>query len=268
MPDETYFGRRDLLAAGATFTAAAMVSGGAPQAQAAARTFVLVHGSWHGGWCWRRVADRLEQRGHKVYAPTLTGLGERVHLLSANVDLNTHITDIVNVIKFEDLKNIILVGHSYAGCVISGVAEQMPPAIASIVFVDAFLPEDGQRMLDLTPANLRAAAVEAQSKGEIVRPIVPAAAFKVNEQDQAWVNSKLTPQPLGPSFTPNKFTGARERVTKKTYIRALGYPMPSFDKWLEQCKADPTWRTHGIDSGHDIMVDRPDELTELLIAAV
>jgi hypothetical protein len=145
-----------------------------------------------------------------------------------------------------DLKNIILVGHSYAGCVISGVAEQMLPAMASIVFVDAFLPEDGQRMLDLTPVNLRAAAVEAQSKGEIVRPIVPAAAFKVNEQDQAWVNSKLTPQPLGPSFTPNKFTGARERVAKKTYIRALGYPMPSFDKWLEQCKADPTWRTHGI----------------------
>ena len=110
----------------------------------------------------------------------------------------------MNVIKFEELKNIVLVGHSYAGCVISGVAEQMLPAIASIVFVDAFLPEDGQRMLDLTPANLRDAALEAQSKGEIARPIVPAAAFKVNEQDQAWVNSKLTPQPLGPTFTPNR----------------------------------------------------------------
>jgi pimeloyl-ACP methyl ester carboxylesterase len=137
MPNETHFGRRDLLAAGATFTAATMVSGGAAQAQAAARTFVLVHGSWHGGWCWRRVADRLEQHGHKVYTPTLTGLGERVHLLTANVDLNTHITDVMNVIKFEDLKDLILVGHSYAGCVISGVAEQMLPTIASIVFVDA-----------------------------------------------------------------------------------------------------------------------------------
>jgi hypothetical protein len=88
--------------------------------------------------------------------------------------------------------------------------------------------------------------------------------------DQAWVNSKLTPQPLGPTFTPNKFTGAREKVAKKTYIRALGYSLPSFDKWLAQCKADPTdptWHTHSIDCGHDIMVDRPDELTELLIAA-
>ena len=210
MPNETDFARRGLLAAGATFTAATMISGGAAQAQAAARTFVLVHGSWHGGWCWRRVADRLERGGHKVYTPTLTGLGERVHLLNASVDLNTHVTDVVNVIKFEGLKEIVLVGHSYAGCVISGVAEQVLPAIASIVFVDAFLPEDGQRMLDLTPANLRDAALEAQSKGEIARPIVPAAAFKVNEQDQAWVNSKLTPQPLGPTFTPNKFTGARE----------------------------------------------------------
>jgi pimeloyl-ACP methyl ester carboxylesterase len=266
MPNETGFSRRDLLAAGATFTAATTISGGA-QAQAAARTFVLVHGSWHGGWCWRRVADRLERRGHKVYTPTLTGLGERVHLLNASVDLNTHISDVVNVIKFEELKNIVLVGHSYAGCVISGVAEQMLPAIASIVFVDAFLPEDGQRMLDLTPAVLRAAAIEAQSKGEIARPIVPAAAFRVNEQDQAWVNSKLTPQPLGPTFTPNKFTGAREKVAKKTYIRAVGNPQPSFDKWLAQCMADPTWRTHGIDCGHDIMVDKPDELTEQLIAA-
>jgi pimeloyl-ACP methyl ester carboxylesterase len=267
MPNETSFARRDLLAAGATFTAGTMISGGAAQAQDAARTFVLVHGSWHGGWCWRRVADRLERRGHKVYTPTLTGLGERVHLLTAKVDLNTHITDVVNVIKFEDLRNIVLVGHSYAGCVISGVAEEMLPTIASIVFVDAFLPEDGQRMLDLTPANLRDAALEAQSKGEIARPIVPAAAFKVNEQDQAWVNSKLTPQPLGPTFTPNKFAGARAKVAKKTYIRAQGYPMPGFDKWLAQCKADPTWRTHSIDCGHDIMVDRPDELTELLIAA-
>ncbi len=263
----TRLSRRNLLAAGATLGAATAIEGGSLQAQAAARTFVLVHGSWHGGWCWRRVADRLERRGHKVYTPTLTGLGERVHLLTASVDLNTHITDVVNLIKFEDLKDIVLVGHSYAGCIISGVAEQMLPAIASIVFVDAFLPEDGQRMLDLTPANLRAAALEAQSKGEMSRPIVPAAAFRVNEKDQAWVNSKLTPQPLGPTFTPNKFSGARDKVAKKTYIRAASYPQPAFDKWLAQCKADPTWRTHGVDSGHDIMVDKPDELTELLIAA-
>ena len=115
---------------------------------------------------------------------------------------------------------------------------------------------------------MRAASLEAKAKGEISRPVVPAAAFRVNEKDRAWVNSKLTPQPLGPSFTPIKFTGARDKVPKKTYIRAVGYPQPAFDKWLAQCKADPTWRTYGVENtGHDIMVDQPDVLTELLIGA-
>ena len=85
-----------------------------------AKTFVLVHGAWHGGWCWRRVADRLEQRGHRVFTPTLTGLGERSHLLSPAIDLDTHITDVVNLVRFEDLRDIVLVGHSYAGFVVSG----------------------------------------------------------------------------------------------------------------------------------------------------
>ena len=267
MPNQKAPSRRTVLAATAMLGAAAAVADQA-QAQTEPRTFVLVHGSWHGGWCWRQVADRLEKRGHKVFAPTLTGLGERVHLLTPAVDLDTHITDVVNLIKFEGLRNIVLVGHSYAGCVISGVAEQMLPAISSIVFIDAFLPGNGERMLDLTPANLRAAALEAQAKGEAARPIVPAAAFLVNEKDRDWVNSKLTPQPLGPTFTPNKFTGARDKVAKKTYIRAVDYPQPAFDKWLAQCKADATWRTFGIEKcGHDIMVDRPDELTEVLIGA-
>jgi len=107
---------------------------------------VLVHGSWHGGWCWRRVADRLEKRGHKVFTPTLTGLGERVHLLTPAVDLDTHVTDVVNLIKYEGLQNIVLAGHSYAGSIVTGVAEQMLPAIASIVFIDAFLPGNGDRL--------------------------------------------------------------------------------------------------------------------------
>src|SRR5262249_10631969 len=106
-----------------------MVEQVSAQAQASGRTFVLVHGAWHGGWCWRRVADLLQKQGHKVFTPTMTGLGERSHLIDAKVNLATHITDIVNVIKWEGLRDVVLVGHSYGGCIISGVAEEMGDAI-------------------------------------------------------------------------------------------------------------------------------------------
>ena len=105
--------------------------------------FVLVHGAWHGGWCYARVRDRLVAQGHRVFTPTLTGLGERSHLMSKDINLDTHITDVVNVIKWEKLQNIVLCGHSYGGWIISGAAEQMLDAIGSIVFLDAFMRDDG-----------------------------------------------------------------------------------------------------------------------------
>src|SRR5689334_4363866 len=108
-----------------------------------AHTFVLVHGAWHGGWCWRRVADRLRGAGHLVFTPTLTGLGERSHLLRPDIDTNVHVADVTNLIKWERLEDVILCGHSYGGFIISGVAEQMARAIRSLVFLDAFLPSNG-----------------------------------------------------------------------------------------------------------------------------
>src|SRR5262245_26731999 len=116
----------------------------------AAKTFVLVHGAWHGGWCWRRVSDRLTQAGHRVFAPTMTGLGERVHLMSRDIKLTTHITDIVNVFKYERLSDVVLCGHSYGGFVVCGVARQMERAAASLVMVDAFYPDSGISVLDNT----------------------------------------------------------------------------------------------------------------------
>jgi pimeloyl-ACP methyl ester carboxylesterase len=177
--------RKVLTATTAALGAAALADGTRPaSAQTTRKTFVLVHGSWHGGWCWRRVADRLEKQGHKVFAPTLTGLGERAHLISAHVDINTHV--IVNVIKFESLDNIVLVGHSYAGLIITGVAEQIGSAISSIVYLDAFLPDDGDTLVNYSPEKIRAATFAARDRGEISRAIPPVAAFGVNEKDEAW----------------------------------------------------------------------------------
>jgi pimeloyl-ACP methyl ester carboxylesterase len=231
----------------------------------ARKTFVLVHGSSAGGWCWRRVADLLEARGHKVYAPTLTGLGERSHLMSGLITLDTHITDIVNVIRWEGLEDIVLVGHSYGGWIISGVAEQMEGRIASIVFLDAFMPEDGQRVLDTNSERSRAEIAEALRTGSVSRPPPDAAVWAVNEKDRAWFNEQATPQPVGVAFQPLRLTGARERVPKKTYVRALGYSMKAFDRFYARRKADPSWRTFEVDCGHEVMIDDPERCAEILL---
>jgi pimeloyl-ACP methyl ester carboxylesterase len=255
--------RRTMLAAG---LGAAAASGVAPaSAESAPKTFVLVHGAWHGGWCWRRVADVLERQGHKVFTPTLTGLGERSHLMSRDINLDTHITDIVNVFKWEDLKEAVLVGHSYGGWVISGAVEQVLPRVASIVFLDAFMPDDGTRGLDNTSAFSRKGILAAIEKGDVSRPAPAAGLFAVNEKDRSWVDAMMTPQPLGVALQPIRLTGVRDRVAKKTYIRAAAYPQDIFDRYLAVCKADPTWRTFEIPCGHDVMVDMPERLAEVLV---
>ena len=225
-----------------------------------------MHGAWHGGWCWRRVADRLEAKGHKVFTPTLTGLGERSHLLSTSINLDTHITDIVNVFKWEDLRDACLVVHSYGGWPGSGALEQIGDRVSSIVWLDAFKPENGERALDTASSFARDGIEEAVARGEAGRPAPDVQAFGVNEADRAWVASKLTPQPTGVYLPPIKLTGARDKVAKKTYIRAPKYPQPGFDKAYAECKADKSWQTfESTTTGHDVMVDDPQWLTEILL---
>src|ERR1700687_5629131 len=184
------------------------------QAQASPKTFVLVHGAWHGGWCWRRVSDLLEKKGHKVFAPTMTGLGERSHLIDAKVNLATHVTDIVNVIKWEGLKDIVLVGHSYGGMIISGVAEQMHGSIGSIVFLDAFVPESGDSLAVKASQPVRETIAALAQKGELAMKAVPAAVFRVNEKDRAWVDAMCTPHPTATLTDKITITGARDRIGK------------------------------------------------------
>jgi pimeloyl-ACP methyl ester carboxylesterase len=227
--------------------------------------FVLVHGAWHGGWCWQRVADRLRGAGHVVFTPTLTGLGERSHLLQAGIDLKTHIADVVNVMKWERLTDVVLCGHSYGGMVISGVAEQMAPAIRSIVFLDAFVPRDGDSPQNLTGPAVQEAIRAALQRGDISIPPRSAEAFGVNAADRGWVDSLCVPQPIATFTGKIALTGARDRITRKSYIRAASYANPGFDRALAAARSDPSWRTYEVACGHDVMVDAPDRLTEILL---
>jgi pimeloyl-ACP methyl ester carboxylesterase len=230
-----------------------------------ASTFVLVHGAWHGGWCWRRVADLLQAKGHKVFTPTLTGLGDRSHLLRAGINVSTHVTDIVNVMKWERLAGVVLCGHSYGGMVIAGVAEQMADKIASIVFLDAFVPQNGDAMATLTSQAVRDTLKAAAERGDLGVPPRPAAAFLVNEKDQVWVDAMCVPQPIGTMTEVLKLTGATNKIGKKAYVRAGRYPNPGFDAALAHVKADKAWRTYDVPCGHDVMVDMPELLTEILL---
>jgi pimeloyl-ACP methyl ester carboxylesterase len=226
-----------------------------------------VHGAWHGGWCWQRIAERLRSGGHNVFTPTLTGLGERSHLLRAGIDLKTHIADVVNVMKWERLTDVVLCGHSYGGFVISGVAEAMAPAIRSLVFLDAFMPRDGETVRDLTGPAVQEGIDAALQRGDLAIPPRSAEAFGVNAADRVWVDSLCVGQPIGTFTDKIVLSGARDRIPRKSYIRAKSYANPGFDRALTAVTSDPSWRTYEVPCGHDVMVDDPERLTEILLEA-
>lgn len=256
--------RREIIAAtigAAAFTATV----GQSAAQSLQKTFVLVHGGWGGGWVWRRVADSLEKRGHKVFTPTLTGLGERSHLLNAQINLATHIADVVNAIRWERVENVVLVGHSYGGMVISGVAEEIERAIASTVFLDAFLPEDNQSAADFVLLPQMRAALENR---DIAAVPAPAEVFNVNESDRAWVDAMSTPHPMATITDRVRLTGARERIARKVYVLATQpRPSPVMRAAYAKVQAAGDWRTYEVPCGHFVMLDMPERLVEILLEA-
>jgi pimeloyl-ACP methyl ester carboxylesterase len=239
-------------------------------------TVVLVHGAWHGGWCYKRVAKQLRHAGHEVYTPTLTGVGERAHLMNRTIDLQTHVEDILGVIRCEELSDFVLCGHSYGGMVISGVAEKIPEKIRSLVYLDAFVPADGRSLFDLVSTEMQAALRDdARENGEgyLITPL-PAALFNVNAKDAAWVDRMCVKHPLACFEQKLQLSGAIERVPKRTYILATGWGSPGspgrespFVMIAERLRTDSTWRTASLPCGHDVMVDMPGELAELLVAA-
>jgi pimeloyl-ACP methyl ester carboxylesterase len=247
------------LAAGVAI-AATVTSNNAVRAQATGKTYVLVPGAFCGAWYWRRVATLLEKQGHKVFPLTLTGLGDRAHLLSKEINLETHILDIVNFIEVEDLTDICLVAHSYGGYPASGALERVEKRVSSIVWVDALKPSDGQSFAAELSIKLE--------EGAISRP-APKTSALPDAKDAAWVVSKMTAHPVGTWLQPVKLSGARERIAKKTYIRLPKYQLAALDKAAAECKADSTWKfIENNTSGHAVMLQEPEWLAEVLIKAV
>src|SRR5215470_7146903 len=226
-------------------------------------TFVLVHGAWHGSWCWKRVRKALQSAGHDVFTPTLTGVADRSHLASPTVDLETHINDVANLIRWEELDDVVLCGHSYSGCVITGVADRLPERLRALVYLDAFVLEDGQSLHDALPPPARAAQVEgAKEGGDGWRvPPIPAAYFNVNEADRAWVDAQCTPQSLA-CFERRLTLRGRMPPEKVTHVLATGYEESPFASFHELAKKKG-WRTETVDCGHDVMLDKPDELVRI-----
>jgi len=228
-------------------------------------TYVLVHGAWHGGWCWKKVRSALEASGADVYTPTLTGLGERAHLASPDVSLETHIADVVGVLEAENLSDVVLVGHSYAGIVVTGVADRVPERIARIVYLDAVVPKDGQCLYDRAPAQLKTLFEEqARIAGEGWQ--VPASVMTAQflglktEEHIRWVIPRLMAHPIRTFREPLRLSVHFPQMPR-TYINSIG------DKPLGQprtVQAEGIEDYHEVRTGHDAMVTIPHEVAALL----
>lgn len=237
-------------------------------------TYVLVHGAWHGGWCWRDVARPLIEMGHAVFTPTLAGLAERKHLLSSEIGLETHIVDIVSLIEYYDLQNIILVGHSYGGMVITGVADRIKDRISHIVYLDAALPKNGQSMtsqgpprsnedIQKTESNLRALAPDGVAMQAFPPEILGIAQ---SHPSYAWVAEKLTPHPLKTWLDPIQLSNGGSDGLDRTYIHCNKPVLPnsSFGWHAARLQDDDSWQYHALATGHDAMITAPRELLQLI----
>lgn len=240
-------------------------------------TFVLVHPAWMGGWCWDKVAGALRELGHEVHTPTLTGLAERAHLVSPDVGLATHIEDVVSVVLFDDLRAVILVGTSSGGTVITGVADRICDRIAALVYLDAFLPSDGQCTLDLLPAERREALkklVETEGDGWLLPRFAPPPWAVIlrgeiwqitDEAEVEWIMPRLRPTPFRHFTDPVRLaTGSADGI-ERIYIRCRARPPAPFDFMATSVRSRPEWRCVEIDTPHVPYVTHPNVVTETFV---
>lgn len=242
-------------------------------------TYLLIHGAFHGGWVWQRVTPLLEDAGHRVLAPSLVGLGDRAHLLTADVGLDTHVRDLIDLVTAEDLTDIVLVGHSYAAIVVTALADAVPDRIAELVYIDTFVPRDGEAVADIMPGMVEAFVAAAAAHGDGWRvppqtePMDDGGLYGVTEEpDLSWLASRQTPQSLKTFQEPMTLTNPRalESIpvshvycseggeTFKAMRTAMPRTLPPTDLPPDRLLVLPT--------GHDCMITMPRELAAHLLA--
>lgn len=228
-------------------------------------TFLVAHGAWSAGWSWKKMRPLLHERGHIMYTPTYTGVGERVHLAGPEIGLGTHIEDILAVLRFEDLKGVYLIGHSYGGMVVTAVADRAPRLLAHLIYLDAFVPRHGQSLFDLHPAEVRSGLREAAQKfGDGWRvppnPLPP----DTSEEDTAWITPRRVPQPLK-TFEEPVFLSGRGSPVPTSYVYCTR-PAPGdiFLPFARRARHEPGWRYFEIDASHSPHITAPEALASLL----
>jgi pimeloyl-ACP methyl ester carboxylesterase len=232
-------------------------------------TFVIVHGAWSGGHAWRWLRPLLRTAGHEVFTPTLTGLGERAHLAGAQVDLDTHIRDVLGVLEFEDLDQVVLVGHSYGGMVITGVADRAPQRLAQLVYLDAEVPADGQCEFDLLAPEERAGyqqAATTRGQGWQIPPPVPDPLPPELDAKLRWAMSRMVAQPINTFAQPLRLTNPAGAGVARTYILCTqGKEDQALPGHVQRARSDPAWRFVELAAGHGAHVTAPRQLADLLV---
>lgn len=259
--------RRQLAKSAAAVATGGLVENVSAQETATKRqTFVLVHGAWHGGWCWRDVRNRLQDKGHRVFTPTLTGHGERIHLRHPDVNLDTHVQDVVNVIEWEELENVVLVGHSYAGMIISGVCDAKKDRIAHAVYLDAMVPKDGDQVINgRTMEDIKEIFGPLQD-GFLAPP--PDTTFGLPldmEEEVSWLKRRMTPQLTGTWLQKIALPNGGSDGLPRTFIFCSDRPQMTeqLTARLQGFKDDPTWDYMELPCGHDSMVILPVETAQM-----
>jgi pimeloyl-ACP methyl ester carboxylesterase len=227
-------------------------------------TFVVAHGAWSAGWGWKKMHPLMRERGHQLLTPTYTGLGERAHLAHPEIDLDTHIADVVGLLEYEDLHGVILIGHSYGGMVATGVADRARSRIVKLVYIDAFAPRNGESALDLLPPVAR--AQRQAGTGGVESWQIPPAPMPpdTSEDDRAWAMPRRVPQPAKTFSQKLKLSAEPTAQRHYIYCRRAG-PEDRFRPFYERAKREG-WGAYEIDASHNPHITNPVVLADMLDA--